>query len=57
MIADAPTVTVRYNAELGVYVAFCVELGVYSQSTTEARAREALDEAIRLYLKHAQPDA
>jgi len=40
----------RKDDPTGVYVAYCPSLKLYSQGTTEERARQALNGAILLYL-------
>lgn len=40
----------RKDEHTGVYVAFCPSLKLYSQGTTEERARQALNGAVLLYL-------
>jgi predicted RNase H-like HicB family nuclease len=42
---------IRYDDAAGVHVTFCPALDVYSQGDTEAEARTALDNSVRLYLK------
>lgn len=41
---------VRKDEPLGVYVAYCPALQIYSQGTDEARAHEALKGAVMLFL-------
>jgi predicted RNase H-like HicB family nuclease len=40
----------RRDDDVGVYVAFCPTLQLYSQGTDEKRARQALESAILLFL-------
>jgi predicted RNase H-like HicB family nuclease len=40
----------RRDDEAGVYVAFCPTLKLYSQGTDEARARQAMESAIMLFM-------
>jgi predicted RNase H-like HicB family nuclease len=47
--------TPRYDADADVWVGTCAELNVRSQGTSEGEARQALDSAVSLYLKHCCP--
>ncbi len=51
------TATFRYDKEAAVYVAYCPALDVYSQGESEAEAREAICEAVGLYLQTAYDHA
>lgn len=44
---------VRYDARAKMYVGYAPSLNIYSQATTEAHARRALESAITLFLTAA----
>ena len=43
---------VGFDAEAGVWVAWCPALDIYSQDETSKKAQAALKEALALYVKH-----
>lgn len=44
--------TVKRDDLTGVFVSHCPSLDVYSQGRTDEEARDALQDALRLYLSH-----